>query len=79
VSRDDVLGQVAEACDSRLALIANYPQNLLIALCCGRVGVDLVYDDGGQVPRSLLCDTEQLLAVGGELAALNRCGELPGV
>jgi hypothetical protein len=48
-------------------------------LCRGRVGVDLVYDNGGQVPRSLLRDTEQLPAVGGEFAALDRCGELPGV
>jgi hypothetical protein len=79
VSRDDVLGQVAEACDSSLALVAHDPQDLLVALLRLRVRVDLIHDNGGQVTGALLSHTEQLSAVGGELAALDRCVELPGV
>lgn len=79
VAGDDVLGEVGEAGDGGLALVADYPQDLLVALGGLDVGVDLVYDNGGQVPRALLCDTEQLPAVGRELDALDGCGELPGL
>jgi hypothetical protein len=79
VARDDVLGQVAEAGDGGLALVAHNAQRLLVGLLRLWVGVDLVYDNGGQVPGALLSHAEQLLAVGRELAALDGCGELPGV
>lgn len=79
VARDDVLGEVGEAGNGGLALVADYPQQLLVGLGGLDIGVDLVYDDGGQVPGALLCDTEQLPAVGRELDALDGCGELPGL
>jgi hypothetical protein len=62
-----------------LALVANYPQRLLVGLLGLGVGVDLVDDNGRQVPGALLGNTQQLAAVGGELDALDGCGELPGL
>ena len=79
MARDDVLGEVREAGNGGLALVADNSQDLLVALGGLNVGVDLVYDNGGQVPRALLCDTEQLPAVGRELDALDGCGKLPGL
>jgi hypothetical protein len=72
VSGDDVLGQVAEARDGRFRLIADYPQQLLVALCRRWVGVDLVYNDGGEMSASLLSHTKQLPAIGGELHCISK-------
>jgi hypothetical protein len=77
VARDDVLGEVGEAGDGGLALVADYPRGVLVALGGIDVGVDLVDDDGGQVPGALLGDTQQLAAVGRELDALDGGGKLP--
>ena len=79
VAGDDVLGEVGEAGNGSLALVADYPQQLLVGLGGLNIGVDLVHDDCGQVPGALLCDTKQLPAVGRELDALDGCGELPGL
>lgn len=77
VARDDVLGEVGEAGNGGLALVADYPRDVLVALGGVDVGVDLVDNDGGQVPGALLGDTQQLAAVGRELDALDGGGELP--
>ena len=77
VAGDDVPGEVGEAGNGGLALVADYPQHLLVGLGGVDVGVDLVYDDGGQVPGALLCNAEQLPAVGRELDALDGRAKLP--
>ena len=79
VSSNDVVSQVAEACDGGLTVLAHDPQNVFVRLLGLGVRVDLVDDDGTKMAGSLLGDSEKLPAVCGELDALDGCGEVPSL
>lgn len=77
VAGNDVLGQVAPAGDSGLALVADNGQNLLRVLLGGWVAVDVEDNNGAQVAHTLLGDAQQLGAILGKLDALDGSGEVP--
>lgn len=79
VSSDDVVGQVAEACHSGLAVLAHNSQDVLVRLPRLGVRIDLVDDDGTKMAGTLLRNSEKLPAVCGEFDALDGCGEVPSL
>ena len=77
VTRDDILAEVAPACDGGLAFVADNCEGPLICLLSVDVRVDFENDDVGEVTHALLGNAQELGAVLVELNALDSGRELP--
>lgn len=79
VAGDDVLVEVAPSGNGSFALVANNGHDLLVALLCLHINLDVEDNDGAQMSHALLRYAQQLGTIGVELDTLDGCWELPGL